>query len=136
MCGGVIFNYQQQLLTVYFSNPKAVLPVKRANGDCELIAWGRRQEQGGVLPLGGWARLEAIQAGHWQRYFPKPVKLPILKFMEKDIVGHSHWFDVIEGHWIQGMLVQAPQERRVYVVTIEPQMPDAVHTRWPRILIG
>jgi hypothetical protein len=136
MCGGVIFEYQGQLLTIYFPNPKAVLPVKLANGQCELLSWGRRQGQAGTLPLGGWARLESIQQGSWQRYFPKPVKLPILKFMEKDIVSNSHWFDIMEGNWIQGLLVQTAQERRVYVVTIEPQMSDAVHTRWPRILTG
>ena len=37
-----------------------------------LITWGRRTDEMGNLPLGGWASLEAIQQGKWDYYLPRP----------------------------------------------------------------
>ncbi|MBT4331592.1 MAG: hypothetical protein HOD58_16925 [Gammaproteobacteria bacterium] len=56
--------------------------------------------------------------------------------MEKDIEGNSHWFDITEGHWVQGLIAQHSEESRVYVVTIQPEVESAIHQRWPRILAG
>lgn len=134
MCGGVVYRYEDRDVSVYFPNPKALLPVKTQGNSIVLIPWGRRQGQHGHLPLGGWARLESIRAGLWDKYFPKPVKIPVAKFMEKDIVGQSQWFEVTQGHWIQGLLVKEDEITRVYVVTLSPTSPDAAHERWPRIL--
>ncbi len=134
MCGGVFYFGEGQETRVYFPNPKACLPVKRNNNEIALLPWGRRKEQAGQLPMGGWARLDSIYAGRWDRWFARPVKLPITSFMEKDIEGNSHWFDITEGKWIQGLVARAGYEQRVYVVTIVPEMVDAIHERWPRIL--
>ena len=38
--------------------------------------------------------------------------------------------------WIQGLVAHWDNERRIYVVTITPEMEDAVHERWPRIMSG
>jgi len=99
-----------------------------------MVAWGRRSDENGSLPLGGWARIESIRSGRWNRWQPRPVRLALNAFMEKDIEGQSHWFPLTEGQWVQGLLAQQGTEQRVYVVTITPQMPDAVHERWPRII--
>ncbi|HHH39925.1 MAG TPA: hypothetical protein ENK50_10170, partial [Sedimenticola sp.] len=120
----------------YFPNPRARLPVKRRDGGIERLPWGRRKSQRGRLPLGGWARLESIYEGRWDRWFPIPVKIMVSQFMEKDIEGNSHWFDLSAGKWIQGLVARRDHERRVYVVTITPEMEGAVHERWPRILSG
>jgi len=136
MCGGVYYTIQNQDTRVYFPNPKALLPVKTRAGSIKKLAWGRRREQAGTLPLGGWARLDSIYAGRWDRWFPVAVKIPVKSFMEKDLEGHSHWFDLTRGQWIQGLVARYQQERRVYVVTIEPELPEAVHNRWPRIMSG
>ena len=136
MCGGVYYTIQNQDTRVYFPNPKALLPVKPRAGGIKTLAWGRRREQAGALPLGGWARLDSIYAGRWDRWFPVPVKIPVKSFMEKDLEGHSHWFDLTRGQWIQGLVARYQHERRVYVVTIEPELPEAVHDRWPRIMSG
>ena len=98
------------------------------------VLWGRRKQQPGRLPLGGWARLDSIHSGRWDRWFPRPVKIRVLAFMEKDIEGSSHWFDLVEGQWIQGLLAHDGDQQRIYVVTIKPEMEGAVHDRWPRIL--
>jgi len=134
MCGGVYYCIGDQEIRVFFPNPKAMLPVRRKDGGIELLPWGRRKQQAGKLPLGGWARLESIYAGRWDRWMPVPVKLPLLQFMEKDIEGRSHWYDLTPGKWVQGLIARDHHERRGYVVTVEPEMADAVHDRWPRIL--
>jgi hypothetical protein len=136
MCGGVYYIINGEEVRTYFPNPRACLPVKKREGGVELLPWGRRKEQAGHLPMGGWARLDSIYAGRWDRWFPTPVKLMASQFMEKDIEGQSHWFDITPGKWIQGLVAHWDNERRVYVVTITPEMENAVHDRWPRILSG
>ena len=121
-------------MRAYFPNPKSLLPVISQHNGVVLLPWGRRKEQAGHLPMGGWARLDSIYAGRWDRWFPVPVKLPIQQFMEKDIEGNSHWFDLTPGQVIQGLVARDNHEQRVYVVTITPEMSDAVHERWPKIL--
>ena len=136
MCGGVYYVHNGQDSRIYFPNPKATLPVITKNKGIELLPWGRRREQIGNLPMGGWARLDSIYAGRWDKWFPVPVKLPVTQFMEKDIQGNSHWFDITKGQFIQGLIARDKYEQRVYVVTITPEFEDAVHERWPRILSG
>jgi len=136
MCGGVYYTVNGQDVRVYFPNPRARLPVITRGGGTDLLAWGRRMEQAGHLPLGGWARLDSVYAGRWDRWFPVPVKIPVRSFMEKDLEGHSHWYDLTRGQWIQGLVARDAYERRIYVVTLEPELADAVHERWPRIMSG
>jgi len=137
MCGGVKFQHEGQILTVYFPNPKAVLPVALKQGGCELVIWGRRKQETGKLPPGGWARHDSIKAGKWDKYFPKPVRIDVQEFMEKDNNKKSHWYPLVPGNWIQGLVACDGEERRVYVVTITPTLPEqlAVHHRWPRIML-
>ena len=138
MCGGVFFIHASREQRIYFPNPKAQLPVRARSGDCILVPWGRRKEQAGNLPMGGWARLDSIHAGSWDRWFPKPAKIMVTQFMEMDYVGNSKWFDIPKGKWVQGLVAVHGHERRVYVVTIEPEIGamDTLFDRWPRILSG
>jgi hypothetical protein len=136
MCGGVYYSVNDRDVRVYFPNPGAMLPVRTRCGGTELLVWGRRHDQTGELPRGGWARLDSIYSGRWDRWFPVPVKLRLKSFMEKDFEGHSHWYDLTRGQWIQGLVARCRYERRVYVVTVDPELPDAVHERWPRIMSG
>lgn len=136
MCGGVYYSINDQDVRVYFPNPKAMLPVLKKNGELQQLPWGRRNGQQGKLPLGGWARLESIYQGRWDRWFPTPVKIPIRSFMEKDLEGVSHWFDLVNGQFIQGLIARNGNEQRLYIVTITPEMDEAVHERWPRVVSG
>lgn len=132
----VTFIYQGKLHTVYFAKAKAVLPIKLADGSMRLVTWGRRQSEEGEMPCGGWARLEAIHKGKWNHYIPKPVKIPIEKFMKTDYEGHAHWYEVTKGQWMQGLMACEGSEYRVYIVTITPELLDVCHDRWPRIVVG
>lgn len=133
MCGAAYYNFGSETLRVYFSNPKAMLPVLIKDGSIALLPWGRRLEQQGKLPLTGWAKIESIYCGKWECFFPKPVKIPVLSFMEKDLEGNPHWYDLQKGQYIQGLIAREGNERRVYVVTLEPE-PEVqqIHSRWPR----
>ena len=105
------------------------------DGNISLLAWDRRKEQPGVLPLGGWARLESIYAGKWDYLHPKPVKITVEAFMEKDHNKDSHWFDMEPDTFIQGLYCSTNNESRIYVVTIEPEpLKRQIHDRWPRIM--
>ena len=134
MCGGVEYTYNGKPVKAYFPNPYAALPVKTSSGSLSVIPWGRRDSQPGKLPKGGWARLESIHKGIWNKYHPIPVKIIVDRFMEKDNLGTSHWFNLEDDHFIQGLLIQTEKEQRVYVVTVSPKDKQAIHNRWPRIL--
>ena len=136
MCGGVYYSVNNADTRVYFPNPQAKLPARTRAGKVQLLPWGRRSEQAGKLPLGGWARLDAIYAGRWDRWFPVPVKVPVKSFMEKDLEGHTRWYDLTRGQWIQGLVARNRYERRIYIVTLVPELADAIHDRWPRIMSG
>lgn len=138
MCGGVIYTFNDKKERIFFPNPYAQLPIRMRDGSERLIPWGRRTEQSGFLPQGGWARLDSIKQGKWQRYHPLSVKIVVEQFMEKDKDKQSHWFMLKEGQYIQGLVAQLSDEQRVYVVTTNfeehPEMNGAIHDRWPRII--
>jgi hypothetical protein len=135
MCGGVYFEYQGNVLRQYFPNPKAVLPVQKKENSIILLPCGRRQTQVGNLPMGGWARLDSIYGGRWDKFFPKPLKIPVLSFMEKDFEGNPHWYDLNKGQYLQGLLARDNNEQQIYVVTIESALEDSqIHPRWVRVV--
>lgn len=134
MCGGASYIEGEEERRCYFPNPQARLPVITRRSGVVMVPWGRRRNEKGSLPLGGWARLESVHDGAWNRWQPRPVRLQLQGFMEKDIQGKSHWFTLTPGQWVQGLLARQGVEQRVYVVTIHPEMPDALHPRWPRIV--
>lgn len=131
----VMFKHQGKVQTVYFARPRAMLPVQLPNGETVLATWGRRQHENSEMPLGGWARLESIHGGKWSQYLPKPVRLPLTKFMKTDFENNIHWYDITAGQFIQGLLARCDNEYRVYIVTIVPELLDVCHDRWPRIVI-
>lgn len=136
MCGAAKYRHHGRTVTARFPDPGAALPVILRSGDQALLPWGRREAQQGDLPPGGWARLDSIRAGRWARYAPRPVRLAVEEFMEKDAAGRAHWYPLAPGRWIQGLVATRGEERRVYVVTIVPseEAQRAVHNRWPRIV--
>ena len=133
------YHYYGELVRVTYIHPTATLPVLLRTGFVECVAWGRREKQRGGLPLGGWARLETVQAGYWDKWSPKPVKIPLVEFMARDSRGQVRWYDLSSSQWIQGLVAYNGKECRAYVVTIEPStlFPEGTeftHTRWPRIM--
>jgi hypothetical protein len=134
MCGGVEYSHEGERHKVYFPYPDAQLPVRKRDGSIELVGWGRRKEQEGQLPPSGWARLESVRTHKWDRWNPRPVKIIVDRFMEKDEQKSSHWFDLGEDEFIQGLLATWNDEHRLYVVTVEPSIERPGFKRWPRVM--
>jgi hypothetical protein len=137
MCGGVAYLNGSEVVRTYFPNPQARLPVLRRDGVVELVRWGRRESDKEclTLPRGGWARLDSLRAGKWDRWFPKPIRIPALSYMEKDPRGCSNWFDLSGLDALQGVLVMEPGEDiRVYVVTMDGDRSVSIHGRQPRVV--
>jgi hypothetical protein len=134
MCMAVCHQFGERLAITYFHDEKALLPVKLKHSDnVVLLPWGRRKKEKSKLPLGGWASLDTLKENNFAQYFPKPVKIMVRKFLECDIENHPYWFDVTQGQWIQGVLLQDKDEMRVYILTFKPNMPDNPFPRWPKI---
>ncbi len=133
----VVFSHQNKIYTVAFSQPHAKLPVKLKNGEHRLVTWGRRENENSEMPLGGWARLSTLKNekdNRWNLYLPKPVQIPIDKFMEKNFEGKSCWYEVTKGKCLQGLLAQIENEYRIYIVTIDPEDLMNCHYRWPHVV--
>jgi len=133
MCDAVYYLLGEQETRYPFANPAATLPIRR-KGETFLASWGRRQTQKGKLPLGGSVRVETLHAGRWDRYDPKSVLLPLKAFALRDIEGQLRWHEVTAGQWLQGALVKVDSEQWVYIVTIDPEMPDTPYSVWPKLV--
>lgn len=145
MCGGLQFKRKKvqqdlgllepedELITVTFPNPKAALLV---DPDRNLwLPWGRRKEQPGDWPEGGWAREESLSKPYWTRWDPEPIWVFPARWMEKDPARRSHWFELAPGEGIRCVRLHRASGSPVYVVT-EPATGDfraEIHERIPVI---
>lgn len=100
------------------------------------LPWGRRKEQIGDWPEGGWARHESITKLYWRRWDPVELIVHPVRWMEKDHTGKSHWFDLEEGQGILCLRLCRAPGTPVYVVTT-PSSGDyltEIHDRIPAIV--
>lgn len=116
---------------VYFPNPKAAL---RVEPDTNLwLPWGRRKEQPGDWPEGGWAREESLGKGYWLRWHPERVVVRPVQWMEKDRHRVSRWFEMEPGQGILCLRLDTAPGTPLYVVT-RPAAGDYladIHDRIP-----
>ncbi|WP_218571756.1 hypothetical protein [Stutzerimonas degradans] len=133
MCGGVEARDAERSYKVYFPSPKAAIPVMLEGGESlGWVKWGRRREEAGQGPQGGWARLETVERGGWAKYQPIKAYGLVQRFMEKDAERKSHWFDVEPGFALDCLVLGEGEQRRVYVITSSPPEEFAwIHDRWP-----
>ena len=135
MCNAACYVINGKVVIVDFAQTNAMLPVvSKIKDQIIQVPWGRRKKEHGKLPLGGWASQELINNGKWDKYFPKTVKIPLIKFQESDFEGESNWFDVTAGQWVQGLFAQENEEKRVYIITLIPERLYSTYTRWPVIV--
>lgn len=142
MCGGLEFPGKAEPgalglvapapVRVLFPNPKAALLVDPRRD--LWLPWGRRAEQPGDWPEGGWARVESLEKRFWTRWAPVPFVLRPLRWMEKDPARRSHWFALPEQDGILCLRLEGAPGSPAYVVT-EPSTGDWVdlHDRIPLI---
>lgn len=135
MCIGIYFQHQDKSHIVHFTNANARLPVNIKNQPINLLPWGRKNNETGEAPLGGWLDVNSLREGKWNYFFPKPIKIPALKFLESDFEGKLNWFDLTRGQCIQGALIQDGDIQRLYIVTLLPAKKDTNYPRWPKIIV-
>ena len=154
MCGGMEYRYvdpvtgEVKTRKTYFPIPKAQIPVlpydfERLDDPQAVLQaqtfcrWGKRKQEddGDDVPVTGWARLLSLKEGKWNQYEPKKVKIPAVRWMEKDARWQSHWFDLPEGQCLLGVTLERQGERFVYVVTkTASEELSGVHERMPFVL--
>lgn len=131
MCSGI--EYQDQLHL--WQDASVRLPVLRRDGTVQWLPWGGRHGLETVFHQGPCARLESVLAGKWRRFSPRPVKILLSRYMERDARGRPYWVKVEDGQFLQGVLASHGGEQRVYVVTVaSPPAYQHVQPRWPRVL--
>ena len=143
MCGGLQFKRKKvqqdlgllepedELITVTFPNPKAALLV---DADRDLwLPWGRRKEQAGDWPEGGWAREESLAKPYWTRWAPEPLWIIPARWMEKDPTRRTHWFDLAPGEGIRCIRLAGAAGSPLYVVTVPATgaFRAEIHERMP-----
>lgn len=155
MCGGLEFQKRAARLTqpeliegvrgtgagtdavrVFFPSPKAALLV---DPEADLwLPWGRRKEEPGAWPEGGWARMESLGKAYWTRWDPVEVVIHPLRWMEKDPRRKSWWFDLEPGTGILCLRLEKAPGTPVYVVTeaATGDFATDIHDRIPRIVQG
>ncbi len=134
MCEAVLYDYLGQLRKSFFTNSIAKLPVLASFERIRFVPWGKRDSMLNTFPVGSTLLREDLLNGKYDSFSPKAVRLPVIKFLEKDCKGKHHWFDVVKGLFMQGVLLNYCDELCVYVVTIRPITPDASYYSWPRLL--
>jgi hypothetical protein len=94
-----------------------------------------QNEGSGKFPNGGWERIDSIKLGKWKPWHPRPVLIPADSFLEKDHDEQSHWITLESGIFVQALLAERNNERRVYIVTEEtPSQYHWIHDRWLRLV--
>jgi len=123
-------------IQVFFPHPKAALLV---DPERDLwLPWGRRKEQPGAWPEGGWARQESLAKPFWQRWQPAEVVVRPSRWMEKDPRRRSHWFDLEEGQGILCLRLDGVTGTPLYVVTrpASGEYQAEIHDRIPVVIPG
>ena len=143
MCGGAEYTYKNpetQLVEtrkVYFPQPFAKMPVFGDGGAVELLQWGKREGEDSEIPVPqtGWARESSLNSDYWQRYEPKSVLVPVLRFSEKGKLNKSRWFDMTAHTYLRGLRIDRPEKSFVYIVT-NPAIGELakVHDRMPLVV--
>ena len=124
---------EEEVIRVLFPNPKAALLVDPDRN--AWSPWGRRKEQPGDWPEGGWAREESLQKTYWTHWDPEPFVLRAHRWMEKDHAKRSHWCEVPEDEGILCLRLRAAPDMPAYMVTQESHGDYAeIHARMPKLV--
>ena len=144
MCEVVEYSYNGERMFATAGAHGSRLPVIQPGGIVLMVPWGaqgrtfhheprsvRIQSEEPCVPL------DTIKRGAWAELEPKPVRIPVRRFMvlrQMDAATLDHWTFIGPGEYLQGALLRRGVERAVYVVTVEPPAHLEVLSPWPRIV--
>lgn len=117
MCDAIRYLIKNQQTFIRFDDSNPALPVRLKNGRYQHVHWGNKSAED-PFPLGGTAHIDQINAGEWDSYQPKPVKIAFEAYMQVSIQGEICWFELGRkpNTYLQGLLAVVNNMRRVYVV--------------------
>lgn len=145
MCVGIEYFLDGERKLVGFDSVRPELAIRRKAGAIAFYRWGTRgptyyaedNTPGWAIkfPVGGWAPLDQIRAGEWQRFEPRPVRILVARFLQVDVWQVPRYFALGPGEFVQGLLATLSNDTRVYVVTVPAPAEYADQDwYWPRIL--
>lgn len=98
MCIGIQYFLDGERKLVLFDSQSPQLAIRLKTRAIIFYRWGTRgptysaedNTRGWSIkfPVGGWAPLDAIRAGEWQKYEPRPVRIWLARFLQVDAF---HW---------------------------------------------
>ncbi len=133
MCKSITYIYKNVEYTANQGDARPMLPVRLNNGKTSRILWGRGPDQPGELPFGYTVPLTDIRAGKWAEFAPRPLLVPFKSFTIDDRHGQDGWGGTADGNHIQALLATLGRERRLYIVTIQPDLANQMRfEHWPR----
>lgn len=115
------------LVETFFWQAKPFLPVEE-NGLVHLYHWGNR-EMSVVLPKTGWAKIESLRDGLWDKFNPRKVLVPSVYGYEK-----KKWFKTPGG--VAAVKVRYGDIVRVYLLTQKATLDFIDYTGHGRMPVG
>jgi hypothetical protein len=143
---GIEYYLEGEAKAVYYDSASPELPVRLRGGCISFYRWGTRGATyyasdnvagwGAKFPETGWAPLEEIKAGKWDRFEPRSVRILAARFLQVDSWTVPRYFTLKAGQFIQGLLAHiSPHYTRLYVVTVPlPSEHAGEQWQWPRIV--
>lgn len=100
---------------ILFDNSRAKLPIMLKN-KCYYVPWGRRKNEEGALPTMPYIADDLLKTGVFEGF--KQQLVPILADTYKTEDNRGYLVpDVLQpGQFIQGLMLELNNEKRVYVV--------------------
>lgn len=118
---------------VGFNYREAHLTINEKKGT-DSLPWGRREHERIKLPLGGWVRDDLLNQGNFDQWFPRSVLIVADAFCQYDFNGRAHWFSLVPGDNISGVILSDEEQRRVYIPLIFTERHDNHFLYWPKLV--
>lgn len=115
------------MVETFFWQAKPFLPVEE-NGLVHLYHWGNR-EISAALPKTGWAKIESLRDGLWDKFNPRKVLVPSAWGCEK-----KKWFKTPAG--VAAVKVRYGEIVRVYLLTQKATLDFIDYTGHDRMPVG
>jgi len=101
--------------TILFDNKRAKLPIILKK-KCYLVPWGRRENEEGALPAMPYIADDLLKIGLFEGFKQQLVPILADTYKTEDNRGYLVPDVVQPGQFIQGLMLELNDEKRVYVV--------------------
>lgn len=107
-----IYLFNNEIVKSNLASPNAALPVRTTDKELKLIAWGRRPNEQGMLPVGGNLHFRDLKNGLYDKYFPKHRKIIISEYQLQRDIGND-WHSFTNKQFVHGVVLKEDHEIRL-----------------------